>query len=109
MTITYNIDVPYFGLKGILSLLFRWRGSVWIGITIPLILWLIAFYTVQVIYRYALRPYDQNVFDRIIDILKERTDSVLPMTFILGFFVTAVIKRWQKCLNNIGWIDRWVG
>lgn len=29
----------------------------------------------------------------------------LPITFMLGFYVTAVFGRWQSIWGNIGWID----
>uniref|UniRef100_A0A915N8F6 Bestrophin homolog n=1 Tax=Meloidogyne javanica TaxID=6303 RepID=A0A915N8F6_MELJA len=32
-------------------------------------------------------------------------DTTLPLTFMLGFFVTQVVSRWSSILNGLGWID----
>lgn len=32
----------------------------------------------------------------------------IPLTFMLGFFVTIVVNRWWDMFLNIGWIDRQV-
>ena len=29
----------------------------------------------------------------------------IPITFLLGFYVSAVFTRWSQYLDNIGWID----
>uniref|UniRef100_A0AC34F989 Bestrophin homolog n=1 Tax=Panagrolaimus sp. ES5 TaxID=591445 RepID=A0AC34F989_9BILA len=105
MTITYNLDVPHSHFKGVLSILFRWRGSVWKAVSIPLLCWLIAYYFVFCIYFFLLRPYDKHIFDKVTDVLENRIDTFIPMTFILGFFVSSVLGRWQDCLKNMGWID----
>uniref|UniRef100_A0A914YJR3 Bestrophin homolog n=1 Tax=Panagrolaimus superbus TaxID=310955 RepID=A0A914YJR3_9BILA len=106
MTITYNLDAPHLIFKGVLSILFRWRGSVWRAISIPLLSWLIAYYLVFCIYFFLLRPYDKYVFDKVTEVFEKKLDQFIPMTFILGFFVSSVLGRWQECLKNIGWIDR---
>lgn len=32
----------------------------------------------------------------------------IPITFMLGFYVSAVFARWQDIFNNLGWIDSYV-
>ena len=32
----------------------------------------------------------------------------IPMTFILGFYVSTVYSRWWDIFSNIGWIDTFV-
>ncbi len=29
----------------------------------------------------------------------------IPITFMLGFYVSAVFARWGEIFNNLGWID----
>ncbi|KIH53494.1 Bestrophin [Ancylostoma duodenale] len=29
----------------------------------------------------------------------------IPLTFMLGFFVTIIVGRWKEYFNNIGWVD----
>uniref|UniRef100_A0AC35FA10 Bestrophin homolog n=1 Tax=Panagrolaimus sp. PS1159 TaxID=55785 RepID=A0AC35FA10_9BILA len=105
MPITYKLDVPYSNFNGILSMLFRWRGSLWKAVSLPLLIWLIAYYLVFVGYYFLLRSYDKLIFDKVVDILEHRIDTFIPMTFILGFFVSSMLGRWQKCLKNMCWID----
>uniref|UniRef100_A0A914YGI4 Bestrophin homolog n=1 Tax=Panagrolaimus superbus TaxID=310955 RepID=A0A914YGI4_9BILA len=105
MTITYNLDVAHFGFKGFLSILFRWRGSVWKAVALPLLYWLIAYYSFFCCYYFLFRPYDKYIFDKVMDKLRGNLNTFIPMTFILGFFVSSVLRRWQDWLTNMGWIE----
>ena len=31
--------------------------------------------------------------------------TMIPVNFILGFYVSVVFARWQGILNNLPWID----
>ncbi|KAK6015923.1 hypothetical protein OSTOST_18602 [Ostertagia ostertagi] len=32
--------------------------------------------------------------------------SFIPVTFMLGFYVSAVFNRWRQVFDNMGWIDQ---
>ncbi|VDL76043.1 unnamed protein product [Nippostrongylus brasiliensis] len=36
----------------------------------------------------------------------EQHASFIPVTFMLGFYVSAVYNRWWQVYENIGWIDQ---
>ncbi|VDL80559.1 unnamed protein product [Nippostrongylus brasiliensis] len=60
---------------------------------------------ISCIYRYMLTPDQQNWFENLVKYLDSKLDSNIPLTFMLGFFVSFVVGRWGSILNGIGWID----
>ncbi|KAK6749320.1 hypothetical protein RB195_001743 [Necator americanus] len=105
MTISYTLDVSQTNLQSFLKLLFRWRGSVWKAVSGQLLIWTAAFLLVSCVYRYVLSPDQQNWFEHLVKYLDSKLDSNIPLTFMLGFFVSFVVGRWGSILNGIGWID----
>ncbi|KHJ83451.1 hypothetical protein OESDEN_16852, partial [Oesophagostomum dentatum] len=70
-----------------------------------LLIWTAAFLLVSCVYRYVLTPDQQNWFENLVKYLDSKLDSNIPLTFMLGFFVSFVVGRWGSILNGIGWID----
>ena len=46
-----------------------------------------------------------SVFDWVVRYLNTGLDSYIPLTFMLGFFVSFVVGRWGSILSGLGWID----
>uniref|UniRef100_A0A7I4YNV8 Bestrophin homolog n=1 Tax=Haemonchus contortus TaxID=6289 RepID=A0A7I4YNV8_HAECO len=105
MTISYTLDVSQTNFQSFVRLLCRWRGSVWKAVCGQLLIWTAAFLLVSCIYRYFLSPDQQNWFEHLVKYLDSKLDSNIPLTFMLGFFVSFVVGRWGSILNGIGWID----
>ncbi|KAL6740310.1 hypothetical protein Aduo_013677 [Ancylostoma duodenale] len=105
MTISYTLDVSQTNLQSFVRLLCRWRGSVWKAVSGQLLIWTAAFLMVSCVYRYVLNPDQQNWFEHLVKYLDSKLDSNIPLTFMLGFFVSFVVGRWGSILNGIGWID----
>ncbi|KAI6217039.1 Bestrophin domain containing protein [Aphelenchoides fujianensis] len=108
MTVQYTLDVSQTTTRSILRLLFRWRGSVWKGdfpILPQLILWLVIYCIISAIYRYLLSEYHQDVFASLVRYLDHDLSKYIPLSFLLGFFVSEVVKRWQHIIDGVGWID----
>ncbi|XGW27952.1 hypothetical protein V3C99_008056 [Haemonchus contortus] len=105
MTISYTLDVSQTNFQSFVRLLCRWRGSVWKAVCGQLLIWTTAFLLVSCIYRYFLSPDQQNWFEHLVKYLDSKLDSNIPLTFMLGFFVSFVVGRWGSILNGIGWID----
>lgn len=38
----------------------------------------------------------------------QETFKMIPIEFMLGFLVQAIITRWQKMIHDIGFIDRFL-
>uniref|UniRef100_A0A914VYN3 Bestrophin homolog n=1 Tax=Plectus sambesii TaxID=2011161 RepID=A0A914VYN3_9BILA len=104
MTITYTLDVSTSKVSSFCKLLLRWRGSLWKSVYKELFLWLCGYTALSLVYRLALNPEQRIIFEDI-SVFAYRYTDFIPLTFILGFFVSLVIDRWWDMFSNIGWID----
>ncbi|CAJ0603938.1 unnamed protein product [Cylicocyclus nassatus] len=104
MTVSYNLDVSSVTTFSFFKLLFRWRGSIWKSVTTELSIWVFCYYIIFCIYRFALDKESQRVFENIAAHCDKKLDYI-PLTFMLGFFVTVIIDRWKNIFNNMGWIE----
>ncbi|CAI4227524.1 unnamed protein product [Auanema sp. JU1783] len=104
MTINYNLAVSTSKPWTLFKLLLKWRGSIWKAVILELVVWLILYAILSIIYRTALAPDQQRTFERIVQYCDNRL-SYIPLNFMLGFFVTAVVNRWTYLYQIIGFID----
>ncbi|KAF1760853.1 hypothetical protein GCK72_009104 [Caenorhabditis remanei] len=104
MTINYNLAVSTSKPWTLFKLLLKWRGSIWKAVVLELAVWLVLYGILSVIYRTALNPGQQRTFERIVQYCDSRL-SYIPLNFMLGFFVTAVVNRWTYLYQIIGFID----
>ncbi|KAE9554265.1 hypothetical protein FO519_002499 [Halicephalobus sp. NKZ332] len=104
MTITYSLDVASSTLCGIHKLLFRWKGSIWKSIWPELLLWLTAYAGLSFLYRFILTKEHQRIFEDL-SVFFYTYGDYIPLTFMLGFYVSAVFDRWKSIFDNLGWID----
>lgn len=44
-------------------------------------------------------------FSKLAHFMEQRMENI-PLTFLLGFFVTIVVDRWRNIFANIGFVDR---
>ncbi|KHJ89252.1 hypothetical protein OESDEN_10926 [Oesophagostomum dentatum] len=52
---------------------------------------------------------DKQLFSRVFEdlcIFFDQHSSFIPVTFMLGFYVSAVYNRWWQVFDNMGWIDQ---
>ncbi|WKY04713.1 hypothetical protein Q1695_005598 [Nippostrongylus brasiliensis] len=106
MTVSYNLDVSSTSIVAFLKLQFRWRGSVWKSVLKELTMFLSAFVVITTIYRtnHFLSEDQRRFWDDFSALFDQKLDYI-PLTFMLGFFVTIIVGRWKEIFNNIGWID----
>ncbi|KAF1759734.1 hypothetical protein GCK72_016201 [Caenorhabditis remanei] len=106
MTVSYNLDVSSTSLVAFLKLQLRWRGSVWKSVMRELFIFSILFATVTSIYRtnYFLSEEQRVFWDNFSALFDQKLDYI-PLTFMLGFFVTIIVGRWNDIFLNIGWVD----
>ncbi|KAF7629187.1 Bestrophin-like protein [Meloidogyne graminicola] len=104
MTVSYILDTSTSTVGSFLKILIRWRGSVWKSVLIELIIWIILYYIIFIICRFNLDTTQQKIFESIGKHIDNRL-HLLPLTFMLGFFVTIVVDRWKNIFQNIGFID----
>ncbi|CAJ0601349.1 unnamed protein product [Cylicocyclus nassatus] len=106
MTVTYNLDVSHTSIISFLKLQFRWRGSIWKSVLKELTLFTTAFAIITTIYRtnHFLSVEQRRFWDNLSALFDQKLDYI-PLTFMLGFFVTIIVGRWNEYFNNVGWVD----
>ncbi|KHN85333.1 Uncharacterized protein F32G8.4 [Toxocara canis] len=87
-----------------LKLLFRWKGSLWKAIWWQLLLFLTIYYAINAVYRYAMTASQQALFLKYITLFNEWTHEI-PLTFLLGFYVAMIVRRWWEQCQLISWPD----
>ncbi|CAD7083458.1 unnamed protein product [Hermetia illucens] len=105
MTITYSSEVPNGSSFGCFwRILRKWRGSVYKLVWRELVAYLGLYYTINLIYRFALNRQQQIIFEKIRQYCGSQIDSI-PMSFVLGFYVSLVVKRWWEQYKLLPWPD----
>ncbi|VDL79739.1 unnamed protein product [Nippostrongylus brasiliensis] len=79
-------------------------GSIWKSIWTELLVWLVLYAMLSVLYRVVLTTPQREVFEDLC-VFFDTYSSFIPITFMLGFYVSAVFNRWWQIFDNIGWID----
>ncbi|GFU24067.1 bestrophin-3 [Nephila pilipes] len=105
MTVTYSAEVATSrGFGCFWKLLFRWRGSIYKLLWPDLSLYLAFYYFLSIIYRFTLNEGQRRYFEKVSLYCKTYGD-LIPVSFILGFYVSIVVKRWWDSFNCIPWPD----
>ncbi|CAD5221782.1 unnamed protein product [Bursaphelenchus okinawaensis] len=60
---------------------------------------------ISLIYRYVLTADQQIDFAKIAKYFDKDLAKYMPLSFLLGFFVTQVVSRWSHITEDFGWID----
>ncbi|KAK6047117.1 bestrophin-3 domain protein [Cooperia oncophora] len=105
MTITYTLEVSRARFWGFAKLLARWKGSIYRLMYREMICFLVAYYTVMLVYRYLSDDSMKRSFESLAVYCRDFT-SVVPITFVMGFYVTFIVGRWWQQYVNIPWPDK---
>ncbi|CAJ0951557.1 unnamed protein product, partial [Mesorhabditis belari] len=104
MTVNYSLDVSTSSFFCLYRLLFRWRGSVWKSVWTELATWLAVYSCLSFTYRMMLDKEQRAIFEDLCIFFYAYSDYI-PITFMLGFYVSTVFTRWWDVFMNIGWVD----
>ncbi|XP_065085516.1 bestrophin-4-like isoform X2 [Ochlerotatus camptorhynchus] len=105
MTVTYTAEVATCrGFGCFLKLLIRWRGSIYKLVWLDLTCFLLLYYVLNVTYRLALDENQKKVFEDIARYCATYS-NLIPLSFVLGFYVTIVMTRWWNQYTSIPWPD----
>ncbi|XP_055953999.1 uncharacterized protein LOC129989467 [Argiope bruennichi] len=105
MTVTYSAEVATSrGFGCFWKLLFRWKGSIYKLLWPDLGLYFSFYYFLSILYRFALTESQRRYFEKVSLYCKTYGD-LIPVSFILGFYVSIVVKRWWDSFNCIPWPD----
>jgi len=82
-------------LFGMVGLLCRWKQSVFELIWHDIIGFLIVYYLFSILYRYVIFDYPsyKQTFEMIC-VYADRFSSSIPITFLIGFWVSQIVSRW---------------
>eukprot|EP00049_Salpingoeca_infusionum_P008405 m.138050 g.138050 ORF g.138050 m.138050 type:complete len:450 (+) comp14006_c0_seq1:159-1508(+) len=96
----YHASFSYFA-KG---LFLNWRRSVWQVVFPELAVWLLLYGVISAIYRYL--PDEKQADFQAWCLYCKNFTSLIPLAFILGFYVSQVYTRWWGQWSAIPWIGK---
>jgi len=85
-------------------ILSRWRSSIWKLLWKDLLAYTIIYLLVQIIYKFALPEEHQLQFEHFVRYCNTQ-NAGLPLTFLLGFYVSLVVSRWWSQYCSLPWPD----
>ncbi|XP_036324154.1 bestrophin-1 isoform X5 [Rhagoletis pomonella] len=105
MTVTYTAEVATCrGFGCFLKLLRRWRGSIYKLVWLDLIAFLFLYYVLSIVYRFVLNENQKQIFEGVAKYCYSYSD-LIPLSFVLGFYVSIVMTRWWNQYTSIPWPD----
>ncbi|XP_074599593.1 bestrophin-2-like [Brevipalpus obovatus] len=104
MTVTYSLSVANTRLNGFAKLLIRWRGSIYKLLYREMFIFCVLYYSLSILYRYLLVEHQRRVFEKVA-LYCEAFTKLIPLSFVLGFYVSIVVNRWWKQYLAIPWPD----
>ena len=107
MTVTYTQKVHTSNRSGFLQLLFLWQGSLAKAIWPDVLIYLSFYYFLSLVYRLVLSPWNEDAkrqFEHIC-VYCARWSKLIPLSFLLGFYVSLVVSRWWSQFNELSWPD----
>ncbi|XP_044749295.1 bestrophin-2-like [Coccinella septempunctata] len=106
MTVSYTSQViTCSGVGGsFLKLLGRWKGSVYKIVWSELILYLFIYYCLNLSYNYAMDARAKSYFEEIVQYFSQY-GSLIPVSFVLGFYIDVVMERWWDQYSSIPFPD----
>ncbi|CAH2277874.1 bestrophin-3 isoform X1 [Pelobates cultripes] len=105
MTVTYSSKVANATFFGFHRLLVKWRGSIYKLLYREFFLFISLYTALSVIYRFLLTESHKRYFEKLA-LYCDKYAEQIPVTFVLGFYVTLVVNRWWNQFVNLPWPDR---
>ncbi|XP_076975712.1 bestrophin-2a [Tamandua tetradactyla] len=93
MTVTYTARVANARFGGFSQLLLLWRGSIYKLLWRELLCFLGLYLALSAAYRFVLSEEQKRYFEKLV-IYCDQYASLIPVSFVLGFYVTLVVHRW---------------
>ncbi|XP_070709757.1 bestrophin-3-like [Pempheris klunzingeri] len=105
MTVTYSSKVANASFLSFHRLLLRWRGSIYKLLYREFVLFALLYTVLSLVYRLVLSDHQKRLFEKL-SMYCDRYAEQIPVTFVLGFYVTLVVNRWWNQFVNLPWPDR---
>ncbi|CAB1426102.1 unnamed protein product [Pleuronectes platessa] len=105
MTVTYTARVANARFCGFSKLLLVWKGSIYKVLYKEFLAFFAMYTAISVTYRFVLYDDQKRYFEKLA-IYCNHYASLIPMSFVLGFYVTLVVNRWWSQYTSIPLPDR---
>ncbi|KAM8879255.1 bestrophin-2a [Spinachia spinachia] len=105
MTVTYTARVANARFCGFSKLLLAWRGSIYKVLYKEFLAFFAMYTAISITYRFLLFDDQKRYFEKLA-IYCNHYASLIPMSFVLGFYVTLVVNRWWSQYTSIPLPDR---
>ncbi|XP_048870191.1 bestrophin-2 [Brienomyrus brachyistius] len=105
MTVTYTALVANARFCGFSKLLLAWKGSIYKVLYKELFGFFTVYTAISITYRLFLLEDQKRYFEKLA-IYCNHYASLIPMSFVLGFYVTLVVNRWWSQYTCIPLPDR---
>ncbi|XP_038663563.1 bestrophin-2-like isoform X1 [Scyliorhinus canicula] len=105
MTVTYTSRVANARLCGFSKLLLQWKGSIYKLLYKEFLIFMLLYLTLSCIYRFMLEENQKRFFEKMAINCNNYAD-LIPMSFVLGFYVSLVVSRWWSQYQSMPWLDR---
>ncbi|XP_073782286.1 bestrophin-4 isoform X2 [Danio rerio] len=93
MTVSYTLKVANAKFGGFSKLLFRWKGSIYKLLYREFLVFCLLYTFISILYRCVLNNNQQEIFARLARHCNKFA-KLIPMSFVLGFYVTQAFQRW---------------
>ncbi|XP_028264925.1 bestrophin-2 [Parambassis ranga] len=105
MTVTYTARVANARFCGFSKLLLAWKGSIYKVLYKEFLAFFAMYTAISITYRFFLYDDQKRYFEKLA-IYCNHYASLIPMSFVLGFYVTLVVNRWWNQYTSIPLPDR---
>ncbi|XP_034544218.1 bestrophin-2 [Notolabrus celidotus] len=100
MTVTYTARVANARFCGFSKLLLAWKGSIYKVLYKEFLAFFAMYTAISITYRCFLYEDQKRYFEKLA-IYCNHYASLIPMSFVLGFYVTLVVNRWWSQYTSI--------
>eukprot|EP00092_Neocalanus_flemingeri_P007373 GFUD01007960.1.p1 GENE.GFUD01007960.1~~GFUD01007960.1.p1 ORF type:complete len:548 (-),score=81.86 GFUD01007960.1:485-2128(-) len=107
MTVSYtHLSHTAGWVGGLMRLLFLWKGSLFKQVWPDFLFFFGVYFLLSALYRLILVEYeDSKVAYELFCVYCEKFSKVIPISFLLGFYVTQVVSRWWSQFMTLPWPD----
>ncbi|XP_063607183.1 bestrophin-3-like isoform X1 [Penaeus indicus] len=105
MTVSYQYEVASSTSGGFTRLLFKWKGSLYKLVYRELFVFCIVYGVMSCVYRYFFNTTQKRSFEKVV-MYCDTYMNYIPLSFILGFYVSFVASRWWQQYMAIPWPDK---
>ncbi|KAL8211712.1 UNVERIFIED_CONTAM: Bestrophin-2 [Gekko kuhli] len=105
MTVTYTARVANARFGGFYKLLLLWRGSIYKLLYKEFLVFFVLYAGLSITYRFVLPEDKKRYFEKLV-IYCDNYANLIPVSFVLGFYVTLVVNRWWSQYTCMPMPDR---